>query len=150
MINVTLNNSAIEPTNEHLIENESLSLKTLLAVTILLIYIVSGKIFQKFNFHIMHESGLCNAHRNASLSNRILFFSLYKFFFFALTMLFFLLSSSLRLSSVRGIACTVRTFLNISTMRLSLVFLALLYLFPSLRVSHTFLILFTSSEGPSQ
>ena len=59
MINVTLNNSAIEPTNEHLIENESLSLKTLLAVTILLIYIVSGKIFQKFNFHIMHESGLC-------------------------------------------------------------------------------------------
>ena len=40
MINVTLNNSAIEPINEHLIENESLSLKTLLAVTILLIYIV--------------------------------------------------------------------------------------------------------------
>lgn len=54
-----MNNSTIEPTNEHLIENESLSLKTLLAVTILLIYIVSGKIFQKFNFHIMHESGLC-------------------------------------------------------------------------------------------
>ena len=65
-------------------------------------------------------------------------------------MLFFLLSSSLRLSSVRGITCTVRTFLNISSMRLSLVFLALLYLFPSLRVSHTFLILFTPSEGPSQ
>ena len=57
MINVTLNNSAIEPTNEHLIENESLSLKTLLAVKILLIYIVSGKIFQKFNFHIMMKVG---------------------------------------------------------------------------------------------
>lgn len=55
MINVTLSNS----TNEHMFETESLSLKTLLAVTILLIYIVSGKIFQKFNFHIMHESGLC-------------------------------------------------------------------------------------------
>ena len=50
MINVTLNNSAIEPTNEHLIENESLSLKTLLAVTILLIYIVSGKFSKNLIF----------------------------------------------------------------------------------------------------
>lgn len=62
MNNITSEESNITseiPQNNHLLENESLSIKTLIAITILLIYIVSGKVFQKIKFNLVHESGLC-------------------------------------------------------------------------------------------
>jgi len=40
-------------------EEDTLNLETLLAIIILFIYTVTGPIFEKINFHYMHESGLC-------------------------------------------------------------------------------------------
>jgi hypothetical protein len=36
-----------------------LTLETLLAILILLLYTVSTPLFEKYHFHYMHESGLC-------------------------------------------------------------------------------------------
>lgn len=45
--------------NIHLIEKDSLSVKSLLAITILLTYITCGSVFKKLHINIIHESGLC-------------------------------------------------------------------------------------------
>ena len=44
--------------NVHQINNEILSIKTLLAVTILFLYTIAAPIFEKFKFYYFHESGL--------------------------------------------------------------------------------------------
>jgi hypothetical protein len=36
-----------------------LTLETLLAILILLVYTVSAPLFEKYHFHYMHESGMC-------------------------------------------------------------------------------------------
>ena len=36
-----------------------LSLETLIAIVILLIYTISAPLFEKYHFHYMHESGMC-------------------------------------------------------------------------------------------
>ncbi len=36
-----------------------LSLETLIAIIILLIYTISAPLFEKIHFHYMHESGIC-------------------------------------------------------------------------------------------
>lgn len=36
-----------------------LTLETLLAIFILLIYTISAPLFEKYHFHYMHESGIC-------------------------------------------------------------------------------------------
>lgn len=36
-----------------------LTLETLIAITILIIYTISAPIFEKYHFHYMHESGMC-------------------------------------------------------------------------------------------
>jgi hypothetical protein len=36
-----------------------LSLETLIAIIILLIYTISAPLFEKIHFHYMHESGMC-------------------------------------------------------------------------------------------
>lgn len=36
-----------------------LSLETLLAILILLIYTISAPLFEKYHFHYLHESGVC-------------------------------------------------------------------------------------------
>jgi hypothetical protein len=36
-----------------------LTLETLLAISILLIYTISAPLFEKYHFHYMHESGVC-------------------------------------------------------------------------------------------
>jgi hypothetical protein len=36
-----------------------LTLETLIAIIILLIYTISAPIFEKYHFHYMHESGMC-------------------------------------------------------------------------------------------
>lgn len=61
MTNTTTDQSfnATATENSHLLQTESLSIKTLIAVSLLLIYIVSGKIFHKLNILFIHESGLC-------------------------------------------------------------------------------------------
>ena len=40
-------------------ENNNLTIETLLAIVILMVYTVASPIFEKKNFHYMHESGLC-------------------------------------------------------------------------------------------
>ena len=50
---------APQDANTHLLETESLSAKSLIAVMIILIYIVAGPVFEKINFYFIHESGLC-------------------------------------------------------------------------------------------
>jgi hypothetical protein len=40
-------------------ESGSLSLETLIAIIILLIYTISAPLFEKIHFHYMHESGMC-------------------------------------------------------------------------------------------
>ena len=40
-------------------DEDTLNLETLLGIIILFIYTVTGPIFEKINFHYMHESGLC-------------------------------------------------------------------------------------------
>ncbi len=37
----------------------TLSLETLIAIIILLIYTISAPLFEKIHFHYMHESGMC-------------------------------------------------------------------------------------------
>ena len=44
--------------NVHEINNEILSIKTLLAVTILFLYTIAAPVFEKFKFYYFHESGL--------------------------------------------------------------------------------------------
>jgi hypothetical protein len=36
-----------------------LSLQTLVAICILLIYTIAAPLFEKYHFHYMHESGVC-------------------------------------------------------------------------------------------
>jgi hypothetical protein len=36
-----------------------LTLETLLAILILLVYTISAPLFEKYHFHYMHESGVC-------------------------------------------------------------------------------------------
>jgi hypothetical protein len=40
-------------------EGGHLSLETLIAIIILLIYTISAPLFEKYHFHYMHESGMC-------------------------------------------------------------------------------------------
>lgn len=40
-------------------EKGHLSLETLIAIIILLIYTISAPVFEKIHFHYMHESGMC-------------------------------------------------------------------------------------------
>jgi hypothetical protein len=44
--------------NVHMQQNEMLSFKTLIAVSILFLYTISAPIFEKMKFHYIHESGL--------------------------------------------------------------------------------------------
>ena len=46
--------------NEHKVEAEGfLSLQTLIAILIILIYTIAAPLFEKYHFHYMHESGVC-------------------------------------------------------------------------------------------
>lgn len=40
-------------------EEGFLSLQTLIAIIILLIYTIAAPLFEKYHFHYMHESGVC-------------------------------------------------------------------------------------------
>ena len=40
-------------------EDKFLSLQTLIAIIILLIYTIAAPLFEKYHFHYMHESGIC-------------------------------------------------------------------------------------------
>jgi hypothetical protein len=45
---------------EHQTHEEGfLSLQTLIAILILLVYTVAAPLFEKYHFHYMHESGVC-------------------------------------------------------------------------------------------
>jgi hypothetical protein len=46
-------------TNYHILEHENLTFKSLIALTLLLIYIIGGSIFSKLNIYYIHESGVC-------------------------------------------------------------------------------------------
>lgn len=43
--------------NEHI--EHFLSLQTLIAIIILLMYTIAAPLFEKYHFHYMHESGVC-------------------------------------------------------------------------------------------
>ena len=45
--------------NEHTLENAFLSLQTLIAIIMLLMYTIAAPLFEKYHFHYMHESGVC-------------------------------------------------------------------------------------------
>ena len=46
-------------TNYHILEHENLTFKSLIALTLLLIYIIGGSIFSKLSIYYIHESGVC-------------------------------------------------------------------------------------------
>lgn len=46
-------------TNESHQSHGFLSLQTLVAICILLIYTIAAPLFEKYHFHYMHESGVC-------------------------------------------------------------------------------------------
>ena len=62
LANITLNNIT---NNSTLQEDDSsghasfLSAKTLIAIIILLLYTIANSVFEKLNFHYIHESGIC-------------------------------------------------------------------------------------------
>lgn len=54
-----MNTTTTTSNNVHLLEKDSLSVKSLLAITILLTYITCGSVFKTLRINVIHESGLC-------------------------------------------------------------------------------------------
>jgi hypothetical protein len=59
MINITQNYTVGEAANASDEHGGFLSVKTLIAILILVIYTIATPIFHKINFHYIHESGIC-------------------------------------------------------------------------------------------
>lgn len=59
LVNESMNNSTENSIPQEPIGHGFLSAKTLIAIIILLLYTIATPIFEKLNFHYLHESGMC-------------------------------------------------------------------------------------------